>query len=207
MTQALKVHENDLDKFFETMLKDYVDSSSQQLLWNDYLEFKRNYESIMIEDPKEETEARLKTHVERVDEVFKTLKGSMQLQELPVYQELEGEVNSCNVKDKAGVANLVCKLQKIEHHVNYTALKISFYLGFLFKKLKKVYRSVQRLITALHLQVSRQYVQDKISLYELLNQYPRLHACKVSPSYLKTNRRLFIEEAPYRQDREFWLTK
>ena len=94
--------------------------------------------------------------------------------------------------------DLVCKLQRIEHHIDYSALKISFCLGLLFKQLKKVYQSIQRLITALHLKVSRQYVQDKISLYELLNLYPRLQACKVSPNYLKINRKVVIDELPYR---------
>ena len=90
---------------------------------------------------------------------------------------IEGEVTSCNLSDKPCVANLVYNLQKIENNSIYSALEISYHLGFLFTKL---YKSVQRLIAALNLQVSRQYVQDKISLYELLNQYPRLQVCKVS---------------------------
>ena len=68
----------------------------------------------------------------------------MDLQMLSDYRELEleGEVTSCNVSDKASVMDLVCKLQRIEHHIDYSALKISFYLGLLFKQLKKVYRSI-----------------------------------------------------------------
>ena len=123
------------------------------------------------------------------------------------YDGIEGEVTSCNLNDKPCVVNLVYNLQKIENNSNYSALKISHHLGFLFIKLKKLYKSVRHLIAALKLEVSRQYVQDKICLYELLNLYLRLQQCKVSPNYLKINRRLFTDEAPYRQDREFWLTK
>ena len=123
------------------------------------------------------------------------------------YDGIEGEVNSCNLNNKLCVVNSVRNLQKIENNSNYSALKISYHLGFLFTKLKKLYRSVQHPITALNLKVSRRYVQDKIYLYELLNQFPRLQACNISPNYLKINRKLIIEEAPYRQDIQFWQTK
>ena len=53
MTKALKIDKSDLDNFVSTLLMDHVDPSSHQLLWNNYKEFKGNYESIIIEDPKE----------------------------------------------------------------------------------------------------------------------------------------------------------
>ena len=60
MTQALKIEENDLDKFITSLLKDHVGPIVYQLTWKTYQEFKNNYESIVIEDPREETNAKLK---------------------------------------------------------------------------------------------------------------------------------------------------
>ena len=71
----MKIDVNDLDQFVRTLLTDHVDPSAQQLIWNSYEEFKLNYESIIIEDPKEETTAKLKTYAEKVDKVFKKLKA------------------------------------------------------------------------------------------------------------------------------------
>ena len=152
----------------------HVDPSAQQLIWNSYEEFKLIYESIIIEDPKEETTAKLKTYTEKVDKVFQKLKASMSYGCLMEYDRIEGEVTSCNLSDKPCMVNLVYNLQKTENNSNYSALKISYHLGFLFIKLKKLYKSVRRLITALKLDVSQQYVQDKICLYKLLNLYPCL---------------------------------
>ena len=188
-------------------MANHVKHSLQQETWDTYKDFKGNYESIIIEDPKEETESKLKAYAEKVDEVFKTLKQGMVHQLLSDYEGLEGEVTSCVLLDKVCMVGLIYKLQRIENNSNYSALKISYHLGLLFSKLKKTYRSVKRLMAALKLEVSRQYIQDKISLFALLEQYPRLQTCKVSPNYLKIKRRLIIEELPYRPDCEFWTTK
>ena len=50
------------------------------------------------------------------------------------YDGIEGEVTSCNLSNKPCVVNLVYNLQKIENNSNYSALKISYHLGFLFIK-------------------------------------------------------------------------
>ena len=59
----------------------------------------------------------------------------------------------------------------------------------------------------LKLQVLRQYIKDKICLFALLSNYLRLQQCKISPSYLKSNGKIIIEEIWFRQDWQFWQMK
>ena len=66
-----------------------VHPSAQQLIWNNYQEFKLNYESIIIEDPKEESTAKLKSNAEKVDKVFQKLKASMSYGCLMEYDGIE----------------------------------------------------------------------------------------------------------------------
>ena len=83
--------------------------------------------------------AKYAKYKDKVNKVFKTLKDSIEHHVLSDYRELEGEVTSCNVKDKASMIELVCKLQRIERHIDHSALKVSYHLGLLFAKLKKQY--------------------------------------------------------------------
>lgn len=205
MTKILKIDESDLDNFVTNLLKAHVDGNLHGTIWNNYQELKHDNENTtIIIDSREDTASKLKVYKEKVDKVFQTLAHSIEVEVLSEYQGLDDQVTSCNLSDKTCVNNLICILQKIENKSDYTNLKISFHLGFLFTKLKKSFRSVKCLIDKLNLQVSRQYVQDKISLFTLLKDYPRLQSCKISPNYLKINRKIILEEIRFREDHQFW---
>ena len=88
------------------------------------------------------------------------------------YDLLEGEVISCNLGSLHKTCGIELSLQaskRLKITLNNSALKISYHLGFLFTKLKKLYRSVQRMITALKSTSLKKYVQwSKICGYTTL---------------------------------------
>ena len=201
MTKALRIDEDALDKFVTTLLMEHVDPPSQQPLWKTYEEFKRKYDSIIIEDPKEETDKQVQCYKKRVDSFFKKLRDSIKEDSSWTFNETP---LTYDYRDTVEVNTILCSLIQSETYLKQQDLKLSYQLGKMFMELKVVKKSIPNMIKSYGLDVSRQYIQEKISIYLLLFDYPRLQDCKVSTSFLIKHRKLFLEEVRCREDCNFW---
>lgn len=112
----------------------------------------------------------------------------------------------CNYNDTTEVTGLIGHFIAMENFYNQQNLQTTFYLGKLFARLKTT-KSITKIIKEYRLNVSRQYIQEKISLYLVMFDFPRLQLCKISVNFLKSNKKLFLDEVRFHADCEFWRNK
>ena len=82
------------------------------------------------------------------------------------------------------VKTIIHSLTQLEAFLNKQDLMVSYQLGKIFMELKMTKKSIPKKVKYYQLDVSRQYIQEKINVYFLMFDYLRLWECKVSTSFL-----------------------
>ena len=143
----------------------------------------------------------IKKYKEKVKNVFKLLKKSIASNHILDNEEFEMTYNYKNIPQ---VNKLIDVLLNKEKNHNFQCLRSSFNIGKLFSELKAVKKNVKNIIETYNLNISRQFIQEKINLFLLMTDFPRLQQCNVSVNFLKSNKKIFIDEVRFREDLNFW---
>ena len=171
------------------------------------IHIQKSYEAFKVRQEPDclaETEKQIHRYKERVESFFKKLKVSIKEDSSWVFNEV---LTKYDYRDTVSVKTMILGLIQSETFLNQQDLMLTYQLGRIFMELKIVKKSIPKMIKSYQLNVSRQYIQEKISLYFLMFDYPRLQQCKVSTSFLIKHRKMFLEEVRYWEDSDFWRSR
>ena len=147
------------------------------------------------------------TYRQRVQAVFARLRASEGPDvNVPIAQLVEldarvGDLVFARVEDiRAELQWLSTQESVLERYTVFA----TYFSGRLFHLAKCRHRSTNAVIRSLNLNLSRQDVERKIQVYDLLQTFPRLRRCHVPASFMLQNATLIENEARYLPDAATW---